>query len=115
MIAIDHPRAALLNGGALTIEDEKITKIQEKPSEDQITGLASISKYIISPSLMREIVDYVHSHDFGPLDQEYMITDPFASFIAKGGTFRAAKTSGEYLDGGTLEGWIHANNVVCGE
>ena len=115
LIAIDHPRAALLNGGALTIEDEKIVKIQEKPSEEQVTGLASISKYIISPSLMREIVEYVHANDFGPLDQEYMITDPFASFIKKGGTFRAAKTDGEYLDGGTLEGWVHANNVVCGQ
>ena len=62
---------------------------------------------------MKEIIDYVHSHDFGPQDQEYMITDPFATFIEKGGTIRAAKTDGEYLDGGTLEGWVHANDVVC--
>ena len=115
LIAIDHPHEALLNGGALTIEDEKIVKIQEKPSEDQVTGLASVSKYIISPSLMKEIVKYVHENDFGALDQEYMITDPFAAFIKNGGTFRAARTSGEYLDGGTLEGWVHANNVVCGK
>ncbi len=115
LIAIDHPHEALLNGGALTIEDEKIVKIQEKPSEDQVTGLASVSKYIISPSLMKEIVKYVHENDFGALDQEYMITDPFATFIKNGGTFRAARTSGEYLDGGTLEGWVHANNVVCGK
>jgi len=115
LIAIDHPHEALLNGGALTIEDEKIVKIQEKPSENQVTGLASVSKYIISPSLMKEIVKYVHENDFGALDQEYMITDPFAAFIKNGGTFRAARTSGEYLDGGTLEGWVHANNVVCGK
>lgn len=114
LIGISSPREALLNGGALTIDSEdKIEKIVEKPSEDQITGLASVSKYIISPELMKEIVDYVHSHDFGPQDQEYMITDPFASFIEKGGTIRAAKTEGEYLDGGTLEGWVHANDVVC--
>lgn len=115
LLAIDHPHTALLNGGALTIKDERIVKIQEKPSEDQVTGLASVSKYIIAPNLMQEIIEYVHAHDFGPTDQEYMITDPFASFIQKGGTFRAARTAGEYLDGGTLEGWIHANNVVCGE
>ena len=100
---------------ALIDSEDKIEKIVEKPSEDQITGLASVSKYIISPELMKEIVDYVHSHDFGPQDQEYMITDPFASFIEKGGTIRAAKTEGEYLDGGTLEGWVHANDVVCKE
>ena len=113
LIGISSPREALLNGGALTVEDGIIKKIIEKPSEDQITGLASVSKYIISPELMSEIVDYVHSHDFGPKDQEYMITDPFATYIEKGGIMRAAKTDGEYLDGVTLECWVHANNVVC--
>jgi UTP--glucose-1-phosphate uridylyltransferase len=114
LIAIDHPEEALLNGGALTIEDEKIVKITEKPKPEQVTGLASVSKYILSPSMLQEIVKYVKEHDFGPLDQEYMITDPFASYIKKGGTMRAAPTDGEYLDGGSLEGWVHANNVVCG-
>ena len=114
LFAIDKPHEALLNGGALTIEDEKVVKITEKPRPEQITGLTSVSKYILSPELLKEIVDYVHAHDFGPLDQEYMITDPFASYIEKGGVMRAARTDGEYLDGGTVEGWVHANNVVCG-
>lgn len=114
LVGITAPREALLNGGALTIENGAVKKIVEKPSEDQITGVSSVSKYIISPKLMQEIVDYVDGNDFGPTDQEYMITDPFASYIKKGGIFRVAKTPGEYLDGGTLEGWVHANNVVCG-
>ena len=113
LIGISKPESALLNGGALTIEDGKIVKITEKPKPEQVTGLASVSKYIISPDLLKEIVEYVHNHDFGPLDQEYMITDPFASYIEKGGIMRAAKTDGEYLDGGSLEGWVHANDVVC--
>ncbi|MBQ8992437.1 hypothetical protein IJ103_02775 [Candidatus Saccharibacteria bacterium] len=114
LVGITSPYEALLNGGALTIEDEKITKITEKPAPEQVTGIASVSKYIISPDLMKEIVEYVHANDFGPLDQEYMITDPFDSYIEKGGILRAAQTDGQYLDGGTLEGWVHANNVVCG-
>ena len=113
LFAIDHPYEALLNGGALTVEDDKVTKITEKPKPEQVTGLTSISKYIISPKLMQEIVDYVNNNDFGPTDQEYMITDPFASYIEKGGIMRIAQTKGEYLDGGTVEGWVHANNVVC--
>ncbi len=113
ILGIDHPYEALLNGGALTIENEKLVKITEKPAPEQVTGLASVSKYILSPSLLKEIVDYVKSHDFGPNDQEYMITDPFATYINNGGVFRAARTDGEYLDGGTVEGWVHANDVVC--
>lgn len=115
ILGIDHPYEALLNGGALTIENERLAKITEKPAPEQVTGLASVSKYILSPSLLREIVEYVKTHDFGPNDQEYMITDPFAFFIEKGGTIRVARTSGEYLDGGTVEGWLHANNVVLGD
>ncbi len=114
LYAIDGPYEALLNGGALTIEDEKVTKITEKPKPEQITGLTSVSKYILSPALLQEIVDYVKNNNFGPTDQEYMITDPFASYIEKGGVMRIARTEGEYLDGGTVEGWVHANNVVCG-
>ncbi len=113
LFAIDHPYEALLNGGALTVEDGKVTKITEKPTPEQVTGLTSISKYILSPALLSEIVEYVHNNDFGPTDQEYMITDPFASYIAKGGVMRVARTDGEYLDGGTVEGWVHANDVVC--
>lgn len=114
LLGVTKPESALLNGGALTIEDEKIVKITEKPKPEEVTGLASVSKYIIAPELLKEIIEYVHNNDFGPQDQEYMITDPFASFIKKGGVIRAAKTEGEYLDGGSLEGWVHANNVVCG-
>lgn len=115
ILGIDHPYEALLNGGALTIVDEKLEKITEKPAPDQVTGLASVSKYILSPSMLKEICDYVKNHDFGPNDQEYMITDPFASFIKKGGCIRVARTSGEYLDGGTVEGWLHANNVILNQ
>lgn len=114
LFAIDHPYEALLNGGALTIENEKIVKITEKPTPEQVTGLTSVSKYILSPALLQEIVKYVHEKDFGPMDQEYMITDPFATYINNGGVMRAATTDGEYLDGGTVEGWVHANNVVLG-
>ncbi len=113
LLAIDHPEEALLNGGALTIEDEKVVKITEKPKPEQVTGLASVSKYILSPKMLQEIVKYVEEKDFGPRDQEYMITDPFETYIKNGGVLRAARTEGEYLDGGTVEGWLHANNVVC--
>lgn len=114
LCAIDGPYEALLNGGALTIEDDKIVKITEKPKPEEVTGLASVSKYILSPSMLKEIVDYVHTHDFGPTDQEYLITDPFETYIKKGGVMRAARVGGEYLDGGTVEGWVHANDVVAG-
>ena len=67
----------------------------------------------MSPSLLREVVEYVNTHDFGPKDQEYIITDPIDNYIKKGGIMHVATADGEYLDGGSIEGWLHANNVVC--
>lgn len=97
-------------------ESDYLTGIVEKPApEEAPTNLGSVGKYILSTELQKEIVKYVQENDFGAQDQEYMITDPIESFIKKGGKMRVVETQGEQLDGGTLEGWIHANNVVCGE
>ena len=68
----------------------------------------------MTPDLLQRIVKYVHENDFGPLDQEYLVTDPIDAYIKDGGVMRVAPTNGEYLDGGSMEGWLHANNVVCG-
>lgn len=101
---------------AISMENGKMTGIVEKPALGTApSSLANVSKYIMEPDLLQHIVDYVHENDFGPEDQEYMITDPIDTFIKSGGIFRVAPTTGEYLDGGSLEGWLHANEVVCGE
>ena len=101
---------------ALTSDkDGFLTGIVEKPPVEEASGkLSSVGKYILSPELLKEIVKYVQENDFGPEDQEYMITDPIETYIKSGGKMRVVKGEGEQLDGGTLEGWVHANNVVCG-
>ncbi len=102
--------------GVFSVEDGKLKEVIEKPNpKDAPSNLINVSKYILSPELLKEIVEYVNKNDFGPLDQEYMITDPIDNFIKNGGSVRVATNSGEYLDGGSLEGWVHANNVVLGK
>ena len=101
--------------GVLEVQDGKLTNVVEKPSvEEAPSNLINVSKYILSADLLQKIVAYVSGHDFGPTDQEYMITDPIYDYIKQGQTMRVASTSGQYLDGGSVEGWVHANNVVCG-
>ena len=101
--------------GVLSAKDGKLVDVIEKPTpEEAPSNLINVSKYIISPELLKRIVKYVDEHNFGPKDQEYLITDPIDEFIKDGGTMRIATTTGEYLDGGFVEGWLHANNVVCG-
>ncbi len=113
ILGVEVAREEVDKYGVFSVKDGLLTEVVEKPSvEAAPSNLINVSKYIISPELLQEIVEYVDTHDFGPKDQEYVITDPIDSYIKRGGVMRVATTTGEYLDGGSLEGWVHANNVV---
>lgn len=113
ILGVEIPKEKVDKYGVLSIKDGKLTGVVEKPSvEEAPSNMINVSKYIMSKDLLRHIVNYVKSHDFGPLDQEYLVTDPIDEYINEGGVMRVAPTTGEYLDGGSVEGWVHANNVV---
>lgn len=113
ILGVEIPKEKVDKYGVLSIKDGKLTGVVEKPSvEEAPSNMINVSKYIMSKDLLRRIVNYVKSHDFGPLDQEYLVTDPIDEYINEGGVMRVAPTTGEYLDGGSVEGWVHANNVV---
>ena len=115
ILGVEIPKEKVDKYGVLEVQDGKLTNVVEKPSvEEAPSNLINVSKYILSADLLQKIVAYVNEHDFGPTDQEYMITDPIYDYIKQGQTMLVASTSGQYLDGGSVEGWVHANNVVCG-
>ncbi len=114
ILGVEVPRDQVEKYGVLSAKNGRLTGVVEKPSVDEApSNLINVSKYIMSPELLQEIVRYTKENDFGPKDQEYVVTDPIDDYIKKGGVMRVAPTSGEYLDGGSVEGWLHANNVVC--
>ncbi len=116
ILGVEIDRSEVEKYGVLSAEDGKLVGVVEKPTpEEAPSNLINVSKYIMSPELLQTIVKYVNTHVFGPLDQEYLVTDPIDEFIQNGGVMRVAPTSGQYLDGGSVEGWLHANNVVCGK
>ena len=115
ILGVEIPKEKVDKYGVLEVQDGKLTNVVEKPSvEEAPSNLINVSKYILSADLLQKIVAYVNEHDFGPTDQEYMITDPIYDYIKQGQTMRVASTSGQYLDGGSVEGWVHANNIICG-
>lgn len=115
ILGVEIPQSEVEKYGVLSVSNGRLTGIVEKPKVAEApSNLINVSKYIMSAELLQEIVSYVKQHDFGPKDQEYLVTDPLANYIQKGGVIRVAPTSGEYLDGGSVEGWLHANNVVLG-
>lgn len=116
MLATEVPMEAVEKYGILKIENGLLADIFEKPKREEApSNLINISKYIMSPELLQRIVKYCRSHDFGPKDQEYLITDPIIDHLKAGGKIHVMPIAGEYLDGGSLEGWLHANNVIFGD
>lgn len=115
ILGVEIPREKVEKYGVFSVENGLLTGVVEKPSiEEAPSNLINVSKYIMSAELLHKIVDYVKTHDFGPKDQEYVVTDPIDEYIKQGGVMRVVRAEGEYLDGGSVEGWLHANNVVCG-
>lgn len=115
ILGVEIDKSKVEKYGVLSAKDGKLVGVVEKPTPAEApSNLINVSKYIMSPALLQKIVQYVNENDFGPKDQEYMVTDPIDDYIKNGGTMRVAPTTGEYLDGGSVEGWLHANNVVCG-
>jgi UTP--glucose-1-phosphate uridylyltransferase len=116
ILGVEIDKGKVEKYGVLSEKDGKLVGVVEKPKpEEAPSNLINVSKYIMTPDLLKRIVKYVAENDFGPKDQEYMVTDPIDEYIKDGGVMRVAPTSGEYLDGGSVEGWLHANNVVCGK
>ncbi len=114
ILGVEIPRENVDKYGVLSAEDGKLVGVVEKPEpEEAPSNLINVSKYIMNPDLLKRIVKYVDENSFGPGEQEYMVTDPIDEYIKEGGIMRVAPTDGEFLDGGSIEGWLHANNVVC--
>ena len=115
ILGVEIPKEKVEKYGVLDIKENRLVGIVEKPKLDEApSNMINVSKYIMSKDLLHQVVEYVKSHNFGPLDQEYLVTDPIDDYIKNGGIMRVAPTSGEYLDGGSVDGWVHANNVVTG-
>lgn len=116
ILGVEIDKSEVEKYGVLSAKDGKLVGVVEKPTpEEAPSNLINVSKYIMAPELLRRIVEYVRVNNFGSKDQEYMVTDPIDEYIRDGGVMRIATTGGEYLDGGSVEGWLHANNVVCGK
>ena len=115
ILGVEIDRSEVERYGVLSEKDGNLIGVVEKPKpEEAPSNLINVSKYIMTPDLLQKIVKYVNDNDFGARDQEYMVTDPIEEYIREGGVMKVAPTTGEYLDGGSVEGWLYANQVVNG-
>lgn len=112
MLGVEVPREYVGRYGVLELnEKDEFIRIVEKPSPDQAPStLINISKYVLNYEALKCVKRYVDADQAG----EYLITDPLNGYVAQGGVLKVVRAAGEYLDGGTLEGWFQANRTVLG-
>lgn len=113
MMGVNVPRENVSNYGVLQLNEAgEYQKIIEKPTpEEAPSTLINISKYLLPKAVIEAAVHVAPN----PVRGEYEITDVINEYVAGGGRITVHEAQGEYLDGGTLEGWLYANNVVCGK
>lgn len=115
LLAVEVPLNEVEKYGVLDVKENFLAGLYEKPKKENApSNFINISKYIMSAELLKLVAEYYRSNHFGPRDQEYLITDPIIAHVKAGGKIHVLPIAGEYLDGGSLEGWLHANNVICG-
>lgn len=108
----NHPRKRELYGSIEANDNDEFIRIVEHPEVLPDPFIKNVSKYLLTSTMVQAVRDYVRRDD---VQGEYYIFTPFEPLLVSGEqTMKLTRAHGQYLDGGTLEGWLHANNVVCG-
>lgn len=91
--------------------DDYYEKIVDQPlvEDNPPSNLANISKYLLTKDVIDMTRTITPAHN-----GEYQLPDAINQHVANGGRVKVVAAKGQYLDGGSLEGWLHANNVVIG-
>lgn len=71
------------------------------------SNLINISKYVLTKEVIDLAAGLAPAHN-----GEYQLPDAINQYVLNDGEVRVVAAQGEYLDGGSVEGWLHANNVV---
>ena len=110
ILAKEVPHESISRYGALVIDESgHFREIVEKPRpEEAPSDYANIGKYVLT----KQVIDSCATIAVSPRG-EYELTDAVTRFAQAGGAVKVVPAVGQHLDGGSLDGWLHANNVVC--
>lgn len=90
-------------------EHNLFRRIVEKPElKDAPSDQNNASVYVFSGKFM----SYVDADMQRPHEGEYMITDAINQYVADGHRLLVRRSDAAYLDCGTVEGWVEANQYL---
>lgn len=91
--------------------EDNFVRIVEKPKAGEApTNLQNASFYLFD----KEIFELARALPVNPARGEYEITDPINAYVAAGKKIAVAEVKGEYMECGSVAGWLKANNAING-
>lgn len=114
ILAVPVTDSSIQQYGHIVADDQgNLVRIIEHPDPMPEQFMKNVSKYVLNYSMLKAVSEYVAQ----PIDtgKEYYIFHPFQKVIEDGGVMKVVSAQGKYLDAGTVEGWLHANQVVIAE
>lgn len=112
MLAVEIPQKDVGLYGVVRTEGGAFKEIVEKPKpEEAPSNLINISKYLFDKELIEYSRDIAYRHQ---INGERYVTEALNMYEKTGKKIVVKAVKGNYLDGGTTDGWLKANNVVLG-
>ena len=112
LLGVPVPISEVENYGVIEkdIENNYVRIVEHPKPEEAPSNLNNASFYLFDSLLF----SYFDKSVKTPRDGEYWIIDPINQYVADGNQVVVGEAKGEYLDAGTVKGWLHANRVVAG-
>lgn len=109
------PESDTITGRYGSIEEDEngnLVRITEHPEVLPKPFIKNVAKYALNYQMLQAVKHSVQRDD---VQGEYFIFTPFEELIAAGEVMKVVRAQGQFLDGGSVEGWLYANRVVMGD
>lgn len=113
-LTVKVPRHDVSQYGVLDVsKDGSLKHIVEKPRPDEAPStMINISKYVFTSDLLDEVVKFYKEPPL-PGREKYVTAEPLERYMSRGNKIKVVTAKGTYLDTGTVEKWLYANNFVA--
>lgn len=84
--------------------------IEHPTADDPVVDIKNVSMYLVGGDFLRHVSEFVNSRPAG--EGEYYILNPLSAYIASGKRLTIHQSDAEYLECGTVDNWVAANNYL---
>ncbi|PID32566.1 hypothetical protein CR956_01785 [Candidatus Saccharibacteria bacterium] len=94
--------------GIIDVDEEgNFKRIVEKPKlEEAPSNLSNSSFYVLD----KKIFELARTLPANPIRGEFELTDAMNAYVSSGGKVAVGEAKGDYMECGSLKGWLKANN-----